>query len=110
MTSTSHNAFFGDAEYTFRFTPALIRELEAKCGAGVGMVCHRVFIRQFTQADIAETIRLSAIGGGMPPKRAAEMVAAYVADRPLSDSYPLAAKILEKLWFGNPHEAANGQA
>ena len=110
MTSTAHTAFFGDAEYTFRFTRPLILELETKCGAGIGAICHRMFARQFTQTDIAETIRLSAIGGGASPKRAAELIAAYVADRPLSDSYPLAAKILEKLWFGNPSEAANGQA
>ena|SRR5258705_7837415 len=106
----SHTAFFADAEYTFRITPALVLELESKCGAGIGTICNRVFHRAFAQADIAETIRLGLIGGGTAPKRAAELIAAYVADRPLSETYPLAAKILEKLWFGNPHEKANGQA
>jgi len=108
MTGTSHTSFFGDAEHTFRITPALVLELETKCAAGVGAICHRVFHRHFTQADITETIRLALIGGGLPPKRAAELVAAYVANRPLSETYPLAAKILERLWFGNPHETANG--
>lgn len=104
----AHTAFFGDAEYSFRITRPLILELEAKCGAGIGSICHRVFHRQFAQADISETIRLGLIGGGTAPKRAADLIAAYVTDRPLSETYPLAAKILEKLWFGNPHEAANG--
>jgi Phage tail tube protein, GTA-gp10 len=105
---TTHTAFFGDAEYSFCITPLLILELEAKCGAGVGAICQRVFQRQFAQSDIVETIRLGLIGGGTAPKRAAELIAAYAGDRPLSETYPLAAKILEKLWFGNPHEAARG--
>jgi hypothetical protein len=97
-------AFFGDAEYPFKLTPALITELESKCGAGIGTIAARVFAKHFTQNDIHETIRLSAIGGGMTPKRAAEMVAAYVADQPLIASWPLASKILEHVWFGEPHQ------
>lgn len=101
---TPVQAFFGDGEYSFRLTPALIIELENKCNAGIGTICSRVFARQFAQTDIAETIRLALTGGGTAPKRAQELIAAYVADRPLSESYPLAAKILERLWFGNPHQ------
>jgi hypothetical protein len=48
------------------------------------------------------------IGGSTNPKRAAELIAAYVADRPLAETYPLANKILERRWFGAPHEAVNG--
>lgn len=102
---TPYTAFFGDAEYAFRLTPALITELEAKTGSGIGAICQRVFARQFTQAEIVETIRLSLIGGGTVPKRAAELIAAYVTDRPLAEIYPLAAKILERLWAGAPHES-----
>jgi hypothetical protein len=105
---TTYQAFLGDSEYPFRITPPLILELEAKCGAGIGAICHRVFHRQFQQSDITETIRLALVGGGLPPKRAAELIAAYVADRPLSETYPLASKILERHWFGNPNEAFNG--
>ena len=102
--------FFGDAEHTFQLTAPLIQELEKSCGAGIGALSHRVFARQFTQADITETIRLALIGGGTTPKRAAELIAAYAADRPISETHPLAAKILERVWFGAPHEASNGQA
>jgi hypothetical protein len=101
-------AFFGDAEYQFKLTSALIIELEAKCGVGIGALCSRVFVRQFAQNDITETIRLALIGGGTAPKRAAELIATYAADRPLSETYPIAAKTLERLWFGHPHEKTNG--
>jgi len=98
-------AFFGDQEYHFRFTPALIEELEKKCGCGIAtLINHRVFSRAFSQSDITETIRLALIGGGTAPKRAAELVAAYAAGRPLHETYELAAKILERVWLGNPHE------
>jgi hypothetical protein len=105
---TPVRAFFGDGEHQFRLTPALIIELEAKCGAGIGAICSRVWLRQFAQADLLETIRLSLIGAGTAPKRAAELITSYAADRPLSETFPLAAKILERVWFGNPHETTNG--
>jgi hypothetical protein len=102
-------AFFGDADCMFQLTPPLIAELERKCG-GIGAISNRVFARQFTQADITETIRFALIGGGTAPKRAAELIAAYAEGRPLIETYELAAKILERTLFGNPHEATNGQA
>jgi len=101
---TPYVTFFGDAEYTFKLTPALIDELEKKCGAGLGTIGARVFAKHFTQADLTETIRLALIGGGTEPKRARELVAAYATDRPITETYPLAAKILERLWIGAPHE------
>jgi hypothetical protein len=89
----------------------MIIELEHKTGAGIGALCARIFNRQFAQADITETIRLSLIGGGLKPERAATLVASYAVDRPLSETYPVALAILENVWFGQPnHEAANGQA
>lgn len=80
----------------------LIRELETKCGP-IGALCNRVFARDFAQADINETIRLALIGGGITPKRAHELIVAYVDGRPLIETYELAAKILERTLFGNPH-------
>lgn len=97
-------AFFGDSEYPFRLAPTAITELESKCGAGVAAIAARVFAKHFSQSDITETIRLALIGGGMAPKRATELVALYVADRPLTETHPLAAKIFERLWCGNPNE------
>ncbi|WP_256807158.1 gene transfer agent family protein [Bradyrhizobium sp. Bra64] len=101
MLRASHTAFIGDQEYAFHVTPALIGELEVKCGP-IGALCNRVFARNFAQADINETIRIALIGAGTTPKRAAELIAAYVDGQPLVETYELAAKILEKTLFGNP--------
>lgn len=100
---TTYTTFFGDQEYTFKLTPALIRELETKRGA-FGALCNRVWSRNHAVDDIADTIRLALIGGGTPPKRAHELVAAYVDGRPLIEAYELAARILERTSFGNPNE------
>ena len=107
----THIAFFGDAEYSFRLTAAMVIELERKTGAGIGALCTRIFNRQFNQADLQETIRCALVGAGTDPKRAAELIAAYAVDRPISEIYPIAVGILETLWHGNPNEDdANGPA
>ncbi|RZN10278.1 gene transfer agent family protein [Bradyrhizobium genosp. SA-3] len=107
MADLSYTAFFGDQEYAFKLTPALIRELETKCGSGVGMIANRLFSRNFAQADITETIRLALIGGDITPKRAHELIVAYVDGRPLVETYELAAKILERTLFGAPTSKGN---
>lgn len=108
---TSHHAFFGDAEYNFLITPALILELERKTGTGIGQLCRRVFANEFSHADLIETVRLALIGGGTAPKRTDELVTAYAIGRPLIEIQPLATSILEALWLGKPiHEAVDGQA
>ncbi|MCP2209444.1 gene transfer agent family protein [Bradyrhizobium diazoefficiens] len=99
---TAYTTFFGDGEHSFKLTPALIGELETKCGSGVGMIANRLFSRNFAQADVTETIRCALIGGGVSPKRAHELIVAYVEGRPLIETYELAAKILERTLFGNP--------
>ncbi|WFU76594.1 gene transfer agent family protein [Bradyrhizobium sp. CB2312] len=104
MTMTAYTIFFGDGEHAFKLTPAVIGELETKCGSGIGMIANRLFSRNFAQADVTETIRLALIGAGTPPKRAHEFIVAYVDGRPLIETYELAAKILERVLFGNPSE------
>lgn len=102
MADLSYTVFFGDGEHTFRLTNPMIEELEKKCGA-IGALSNRLFARNFAQADINETIRLALIGGGITPKRAHELIVAYVDGRPLIETYELAARILERTLFGNPH-------
>jgi hypothetical protein len=104
-----HVAFFGDAKRTFKITPELITELERKTGCGIGGLCRRLFAGEFGHADLIETIRLALIGGGEKPETAAALVATYAADRPLSETYPLAVSILEALWFGHAKDS-DGQA
>jgi hypothetical protein len=97
----THRAYFGDAEYDFRLTLPTLQELERSTGLGIAAICDRIFQKQFAHADLTQTIRLALIGGGTAPKRAAELVAAYATDRPLSEIYPLAFAIAETTWFGN---------
>jgi len=99
---TEHRDFLGDAERAFRLTPELIPELERLTGAGIGSLCRRVFAGEFRFVDVTETIRLGLIGGGEKPEEAAALVKAYVAPRPLDESYPTAVAVLEALWFGRP--------
>lgn len=96
----NHKAFFGDAERTFRLTPKLIVELERKTGVGIGALITRVVGRQFTHADLSETIRLGLIGGGTSPGEAEALVLTYASSRPLAETYPLALAILMALWSG----------
>lgn len=104
MADLSHTTFFGGGEHTFHLTKPMIQELEKQCGP-IGALCNRVFARNFAQADINETIRLALIGGGgVTPRRAHELIVAYVEGRPLIETYELAAKIIERTLFGNPNE------
>jgi hypothetical protein len=107
MTDTSCKAFFGDSEYVFRLTPSVLVELESKRGP-IALVSYRIWNTQFAHADLTEVLRLGLIGGGLHAKRAAELIAAYAADRPLSETQPVAAKVLERLFCGSPHETSNG--
>lgn len=100
--ATTHRAFFGDAEYAFRLTPALIIELERLTGMGIGGFCQRLFAMDFRHADMLTTIRLALIGGGMAHAEADRLVNTYAADFPIMNAYPLAVDILDRLWSGPP--------
>lgn len=97
--------FFGDSDHSFALNQPQIAELENKCGP-IAAICGRVFNRQFSQSDISETIRLALIGANENPKRAAELIAAYVTDRPIYEVHPIAVAILEAVAFGEPHDKA----
>lgn len=105
MTDLTHRAFFGDAEYELRLTPLLISELERNTGCGIGALCQRLFNSQCEHRDITETIRLSLIGGGTAPEKAATLVQTYVPAQPLIYSHMLTVNILERHWFGKIDEA-----
>ncbi len=104
---TPVSMFFGDCEHKFALNAPQITELQIKCDGTIGTICHRVFHKHFSQSDIAETIRLALIGGGEHPKRAADLVALYVTDRPFTETLPIADAVLQSLWFGEPHEKAS---
>lgn len=108
MSKTSHTGFFGDAEQTFDLAPPhLVRELEAATGAGIGALVRRVIEeRTFRHADIEHTIRLGLVGGGMSPKDAARLVAAYLPAAPLEEGMLLAMSVLGALFFGSSRDEA----
>ena len=99
-----HTAFFGDAEHVFALTDAMIIELERVTETGIGALYLRVTRANFTLADLGHVIRLGLIGGGLKPERAHALCAAYAADRPLEEIYPLALNILDARWSGTPKE------
>lgn len=96
-----HRAFFGDGERDFTLTPPMIIELERVTNAGIGGLCRRLFAGDFRHVEVLETIRLALIGGGEKPEVAASLIAAYAANRPLIEVFPLAVAILECAWFGS---------
>ncbi len=98
----SFSQFFGDGELEFSLTPELIAELERKAGVGIGAISKRLIAGQFYLADIAETIRLGLIGGGMSPEHAASYTHLYCLIRPIAETLPLALSIFECAFFGAP--------
>ena len=105
--ATTHRAFFGDAEYAFRLSPALITELESLTGMGIGALCQKLFAMDFRHADMLSVIRLGLIGGGTPHETADRLVRTYAADFPIMNAYPLAVDILDRLWSGPPEAPAS---
>lgn len=97
--TTSH--FFGDAEHPFDLTADLLTELERTTGTGIGALAKRTFSGGFHYADLLAIVRLGLIGGGMSPKDAADLVAAYAPKTPIAELYPVAAAILEARYFGD---------
>jgi hypothetical protein len=93
--------FFGDGEHAFAFSLPLLKELESSTGLGTGELFRRVARGEYRIAEIIETIRIALIGGGLPPKRAAELVATYGPPaRPLIEAQVLCVEIVTDLFAG----------
>jgi hypothetical protein len=100
MSDLKHVAFFGDHDHTFLLTPAMIRELEAVTGTGIGAIYRRLTERDFRHGDMLAVIRLGLIGGGASPQIAAGLVATYAEPTPILEIYKLALDVLTVLFFG----------
>ncbi|MBB5723210.1 hypothetical protein FHS72_002847 [Loktanella ponticola] len=92
--------FFGDGEHSFALTDGMITELERLSEVGIGTLYTRAIGMQFSVADIVQTIRLGLIGSGMAPQQAMQLVETYAANRPMSETFPLALDILDARWNG----------
>lgn len=88
---------WGDDEHEFRLKVAQILELENVCGIGIYAIARRLVERQWHFNDVRETVRLGLIGGGLTPKAALALVRTYIDERPLSESYGIALRILERV-------------
>lgn len=106
MRETQTRTFFGDGEHDFCLTPEMITELERVTDRGIGSIFTRLGQGEFAFVDVVEVIRLGLIGGGMAPKRAMEMVDAYVRPRPLGETRDIALLVVLALWLGRAPDAA----
>ncbi len=95
---------WADGTYAFRLAWAQLAELQEKTNAGPYVVFARLESDVWRIEDIAHTIRLGLIGGGMPPTDALKKVRTYVEERPLLESVPLAKTILQVALVGAPEE------
>ncbi|WP_270374982.1 gene transfer agent family protein [Marinicauda sp. Alg238-R41] len=100
----------GEDGYFFALKARQIEELQRKCGP-LGEIATRLlgssFMSwQFRFEDVAETIRLGLIGGGMAPTEARQVVDTYVdvsrLDPPGDPSSPLAVakSVIAAVMFG----------
>ena len=97
---TRIETFLGDAKHPFQLTAPMIIELERLTGSGIGTIAKRMFTQDYRLTEVTETIRLGLIGGGMDPKRAKEMIEAYVDNRPIGDSINVALTVMNATFFG----------
>lgn len=97
---------WADGTHRFRLAIGQLRELQEKTDAGPAWLYARIEAGMWlmgwrdvpgkpnSDGDLAETIRLGLIGGGMKPEPARRLVQRYVLDRPLHESIVPAQKIL----------------
>lgn len=110
---------FADGVYIGALPLPQIKELETKCGIGIGGLFARVYkggtivdgkavfvpsFAEFYISDIVETIRQGLIGGGkgivdgteitVTPSIANRLIANYVEGKPLAPNWAIAAAIL----------------
>lgn len=109
MSDVQTIAFLGNQDHPFALTPWAIEQIEKLPGVSIGMLCLRFPSGQFSYPELIETIRLALIGGGMAPEAAKALVDSYVIGRPLTETFPLAARILFRLWNGKDPEPAPEQ-
>ena len=96
----THRAFFGDGEHAFTLTDPMLGELERLTGLGVGAMYFQMINMAYPATILREIIRLGLIGGGTAPEEAKRLCDTYAANRPLSETFPLAFEIMQARWAG----------
>ncbi|CAN7431842.1 gene transfer agent family protein [Rhizobium rhizogenes] len=95
---------WADDDYVFRLGWGELEELQETCNAGPYVILARLYDDTWRIGDIANTIRLGLIGGGMKPVDALKKVRAYVQDRPPYENITYAQAILSAGIVGAPEE------
>lgn len=96
---------WADGTYPFRLAWGQLAELQEKCDAGPYVVLQRLHNGTWRLSDIADTIRLGLIGGGMKPVDALKQVRTYVEERPPMENVIFAQAILSAALIGAPEES-----
>lgn len=102
--------FFGDRERAFALTDPMLAELERLTDLGVGALYFQLVNLAYPANVLGEIIRLGLIGGGTDPEEAKHLCAAYVANRPLAEIFPLAFEVMEARWNGVAQPEAEAPA
>lgn len=102
----THRAFFGDSEYDFTLTDPMLAELERLTGLGIGAMYFQLINMAYPATILREIIRLGLIGGGTTPEEAKRLCDTYAANRPLSETFPLAFEIMHARWAGKADPVA----
>jgi tail tube GTA-gp10-like protein len=95
---------FADGDYTFRLGFKELILLQEARDCGPLELLGRLNAVQWRVEDIAETIRIGLIGGGVEPRKALKLVRDYVQDRPPMESLALAIIVLSHAVAGAPDE------
>ncbi|TWF53265.1 gene transfer agent family protein [Neorhizobium alkalisoli] len=101
---------WADGDYTFRLGWGELELLQEACNAGPYVILNRLMSEQWFMGDIAHTIRLGLIGGGMKPADALKKVRDYVQNRPPAENVPYAQGILSAGLAGAPEEGEVGES
>ncbi len=104
---------WADGTYAFRLAWGQLVELQEKCDAGPYVVLNRLYSGQWRMEDIAHTIRLGLIGGGLSPVDALRLARTYVEARPPLENVLVAQVALAAGLQGAPDETvgeAEGEA
>lgn len=96
----TYRAFFGDRDCAFTLTDPMLTELERIANLGAGAIYARLVNLTYGTDLLREIIRLGLIGGGTAPVEAKRLCDIYAANRPITETFPLAFEIMDARWNG----------
>ena len=91
---TSITLAWPDQERVYHLDIPRLRELQDKRSAGPAEIARRIVDQTFRVEDVAETLRLGLIGGGLSASDALALVSRYLDQTPLLESAAAALAVL----------------